>query len=110
MNTQPAVAGAAIIAGLIVGAGTYSARHGVGGPGAETSLATVAPQVPAIPHVRLAHWHPIRLPREARGAITPPATATLTAPTPIATATSQPPVTRSSPVASTDDSGEGGDD
>ena len=67
MNTQPAVAGAAIMAGLIVGGGAYAARHGSRQRPAprRRSLPAASPaRVPAIPHVRLAHWHPIRLPRD----------------------------------------------
>ena len=112
MNTQPAVAGAAIIAGLIVGGGAYAARHVVGAPGVEASIAArsgLVRQIPDVPHVRLAPWHPVRLPRAAgRVTVTPPPAV---APTPVATAPAQAPVTRTSPAASGDDSsGEGGDD
>lgn len=110
MNTQPAVAGAAILAGLIVGGGAYAARHGVGAPGTDASAAArsgVVRQIPDGPHVRLAEWHPVRVPRPAAPVAAPVAAA----PTPVVTAPASAPVTRTSPAASGDDSGsEGSDD
>ena len=61
MNRQPYVAGAAIVAGLIVGGGAYTARHGIGQPPVDSAAASrtsIAGQIPRAPHVRLAEWHP----------------------------------------------------
>ena len=66
MNRQPYVAGAAIVAGLIVGGGAYTARHGIGQPpvdSAAASRSSVAGQIPRVPHVRLAEWHPPKIPK-----------------------------------------------
>jgi hypothetical protein len=109
LNTQPALAGAAILAGLIVGGGAYAARHGVGAPGTDASAAArsgVTRQIPKVPHVRLAEWHPVRLPHTATRVAAPVAVT----PAPMATTPAQAPVTRTSPAASGDDSGEGGSD
>jgi hypothetical protein len=102
LNTQPTLAGAAILAGLIVGGGAYAARHGVGTPGTDASAAArsgVTRQIPEVPHVHLAEWHPVRLPHPAARVAAPVAvTPAPVATTPVATASGD------------DSGGEGSDD
>ena len=103
MNRQPYVAGAAIVAGLIVGGGAYTARHGIGQPPVDSAAASpssVAGQIPRVPHVRLAEWHPPKIPKVT----------VVRAVAPVAVVSSPAPVTRTSPVASGDDGQEAGDD
>ena len=91
MNRQPYVAGAAIVAGLIVGGGAYTARHGVGQPPVDSAAASpssVAGQIPRVPHVRLAEWHPPKIPKvTVVRAVAPVATS---APAPVAAVSSRP--------------------
>ena len=110
------ITGAAVLAGLIVGGGAYTARHGVDGPALAASAATRAEltrTAPTPPRAHLIRWNPVHVPQRPRVAAPPPAAtppiATQVAAAPVAVATAAPPTTRTSPVAS-DDSGEGGGD
>jgi hypothetical protein len=118
--SQPTtIAGAAVLAGLIVGGGAYTARHGVDGPALAASAAArggLIRQAPSVPRAHLHRWKPVHVPQHPRTAAPPPAAAA-SAPiavqaavaAPVVVATASQPTTRTSPVAS-DDSGEGGGD
>jgi hypothetical protein len=118
--SQPTtIAGAAVLAGLLVGGGAYTARHGVDGPALAASAAArggLIRQAPSVPRAHLHRWKPVHVPKHPRTAAPPPAAAAsapiavqaaVAAPAVVATASQ--PTTRTSPVAS-DDSGEGGGD
>lgn len=118
MSQPTTIAGAAVLAGLLVGGGAYTARHGVDGPALAASAAArggLIRQAPSVPRAHLHRWKPVHVPKHPRTAAPPPPAA----PAPIATqaavaapavvATASQPTTRTSPVAS-DDSGEGGGD
>jgi hypothetical protein len=111
VTSQPYVAGAAIMAGLIVGGAAYSVRHGVGQPstsGSAAARAGVEARIPGIPHLRLAEWHPPRIPALSSRSFAP---AAVPAPTPVVAASQEPPTTRTSPVSSDDgEHQEAGDD
>lgn len=110
MNRQPYVAGAAIVAGLIVGGGTYTVRHGIGQPPVDTAAGSrnsIVGHIPRVPHVRLAEWHPPQISKVTVRVVAPAVTS---APAPVAAVPSPAPVTRTSPVASGDDGREAGDD
>ena len=110
VNRQPYVAGAAIVAGLIVGGGAYTARHGIGQPPVDSAAASrtsIVGHIPRVPHVRLAEWHPPKIPKVTVRVVAPAVTS---APAPVAAVSSPAPVTRTSPVASGDDGEEAGDD
>lgn len=111
MSSQPYIAGAAIMAGLIVGGAAYSARHGVGQPsmsGSAAARAGVEARIPGIPRARLAEWHAPRIPAPSSRSLAPAAVA---APTPVAAPSQGPPTTRTSPVSSdAGESQEAGDD
>jgi hypothetical protein len=108
-----------VLAGLIVGGGAYTARHGVDGPALAASAAArsgLIRQAPSMPRAHLHRWKPVHVPKHPRTAAPPPAAAA-SAPiavqaavaAPVVVATASQPTTRTSPVAS-DDSGEGGGD
>jgi hypothetical protein len=115
--TQPTtIAGAAVLAGLIVGGGAYTARHGVDGPALAASAAArsgLTRQAPSVPRAHLARWKPVHVPKHSRPPAAPPSAAPApfvtqpAAAAPVAVATASQPTTRTSPV-SGDDSGEGG--
>lgn len=110
MTRQPAVVGAAVLAGLIVGGGAYTARHGVSDAALSSSArARSGLERQAGPlHVRLLHWHQPRVPATRPPALLP--STSLSAPQ-VAAVTAQTPVTRTSVIAGSEDStGEGGDD
>lgn len=115
--TQPTtIAGAAVLAGLIVGGGAYTARHGVDGPALAASAEArsgLTRQAPSVPRTHLKRWKPAHVPKRPPRAAAPPAAPAPTVPqtapaaAPVVVATAAQPTTRTSPVAS-DDSGEGG--
>lgn len=131
MITHPSVAGAAVLAGLIVAGGTYAARHDVGlGSGLQASTAARVRLEQELPLGRQRHtakhllaWHPPHVPK-IHVQHRPPAPVTIAAPAPAPTyvasapvATTAPvtrttpsaPVTKTSPVGG-DDGGGGSDD
>jgi hypothetical protein len=130
--THPSVAGAAVLAGLIVAGGTYAARHDVGlGSGLQASTAARVRLEQELPLGRRRHpakhllaWHPPHVPK-IHVQHRPPAPVTIAAPAPAPAptyvaaapvATTAPvtrtspsaPVTKTSPVGG--DDGGGGDD
>lgn len=125
MISHPSVAGAAVLAGLMVAGGGYAARHDVGlGSGLQASAtARAALEQELLPARRERHvarhiltWHPPHVPKIHVQA--PPAQVTLAAapaPTyttaaPVASAapvtSAAAPVTRTSPVGGDDGSGD----
>jgi hypothetical protein len=121
--THPSVAGAAMLAGLIVAGGSYAARHDVGlGNGLGASAAARASLERKLPLGREGRgqshqltWHPPHVPKihvRSQAAPSPvmvsaaPVT-TFAAPAPVAASQ---PVTRTSPVGGDDGSGDGGGD
>ena len=118
MSPPTTIASAAVLAGLIVGGGAYTARHGVDGPALAASAAArsgLIRQAPSMPRAHLHRWKPVHVPQHPRTAAPPPAAASAPIAVPAAVAapavvaTASQPTTRTSPVAS-DDSGEGGGD
>jgi hypothetical protein len=110
VTRQPAVVGAAVLAGLIVGGGAYTARHGVSDAALSSSAkARSGLERQAAPlHVRLLHWHQPRVPAP-RG--TAPLPSTALSASHVVAVTAQAPITRTSVIAGGEDStGEGGDD
>ena len=120
MSQPTTVAGVAVLAGLIVGGGAYTARHGVDGPALAASAdarSVLTRQSRSVPRAHLERWKPVHVPKPPTRAAAPsaaPAPATTVTPAaaaPVVVANASQPTTRTSPVAS-DDSGErgGGDD
>ena len=123
MSTHPSVAGAAVLAGLLVAGGSYAARHDVGLgsalPASAGARIRLERELAAgyMPHHRrpgLLAWHPPHVPKihvrppapvtvVAAVPVAPPV-APIAAPVPVATSA---PVTRTSPVGGDDG---GGDD
>jgi outer membrane murein-binding lipoprotein Lpp len=121
--SHPSVAGAAVLAGLMVAGGTYAARHDVGlGSGLQASAAARASLEQELPLGRERHvarhilsWHPPHVPKIHVHARPPAAPVTISAPAPTyvtaAPVASTAPVTRTSPSAPvTKTSPVGGDD
>lgn len=129
MTSHPSVAGAAVLAGLLVAGGSYAARHDVG-LGSALQASAVArlkleQELPVGRPRRVAthtlRWHPPHVPkikvhpRPPVPASTPTyVTATAAAPAvattaPVTRTSPAPPTTRTSPVGG-DDGGSGGDD
>ncbi len=127
MTSHPSVAGAAVLAGLLVAGGAYAARHDAGLGSALQASATARFKLeeelplgrPRRAATHTLRWHPphvpkIRVrPRPSTGGIRYAPTYVTAAPVPTTA-----PVTRTSPVAPTtrtspvgsDDDGSGGDD
>ncbi len=124
MIAHPSIAGAAVLAGLIVAGGGYTARHDLGlGSGLQTSAVartqlehelTLGRPRHRAPH--LLAWHPPRVPkihvhpRPAPAVVAAAPVFTAVAPAPAVTAApvaTSAPVTRTSPVGGDDG---GGDD
>jgi outer membrane murein-binding lipoprotein Lpp len=127
VTSHPSVAGAAVLAGLLVAGGAYAARHDAGLGSALQASATARSKLeqelplgrPRRVATHTLRWHPPHVPKihvDPR----PPAAGIGYAPTyvtaaPVATTA---PVTRTSPIAPTtrtspvgsDDEGSGGDD
>ena len=127
MTSHPSVAGAAVLAGLLVAGGSYAARHDVGlGSALQASAAArmkLEQELPMGRPRRVAthtlRWHPPHVPKikvqprppaSTPTYVTAPAAAPAVATTAPVTRTSPaPPTTRTSPVGG-DDGGSGGDD
>lgn len=126
MISHPSVAGAAVLAGLMVAGGTYAARHDVGlGSGLQSSATARVRLEQELPLGRERHtakhilaWHPPHVPKihiQHRPPAPAPVTVAVPAPTPTyvtaAPAAASAPVTRTSPPAPvTRTSPVGGDD
>jgi hypothetical protein len=121
--THPSVAGAAVLAGLLVAGGSYAARHdmglGSGLPASATARTRLEHELTAgyVRHHRTRHllaWQPPHVPK-IHVHHAPPAPVTVAAPAPVtytaAPAVAAAPVTRTSPAAPvTRTSPVGGDD
>jgi hypothetical protein len=125
--THPSVAGAAVLAGLIVAGGAYSARHDLGlgdglqaSAGARLQLEHELPLGHAGRHRRLLSWQAPHVPKVhvRRVVATPsvivssaaPVAAPAVAPAPTTRTSPAAPTTRTSPVPTTRTSPVGGDD
>ncbi len=123
MISHPSVAGAAVLAGLMVAGGTYAARHDIGlGAGLPVSAAARATlqrelQVghEAHPALHVLTWRPPHVPKihvhhrpPQVAVVAAPVVVAAAAPAPVATATTAP-VTRTSPAGG-DGGGDGGGD
>ena len=128
MTSHPSVAGAAVLAGLLVAGGSYAARHDVGlGPALQASAAArlrLEQELPmGLPRRATIHtlqWHPPHVPRihvqprppasaPTYATAAPIATPAVAATAPVTRTSPAPPTTRTSPVGG-DDGGSGGDD
>jgi hypothetical protein len=119
--SHPSVAGAAVLAGLIVAGGSYAARHDMGlGNGLESSATARASLARELPLGRQGRgqrhqltWHPPDVPKihvrsqAPRVIVSAAPVTTFAAPAPVAASS---PVTRTSPVGGNDGSGDGGGD
>jgi hypothetical protein len=131
VTTPPSVAGAAMLAGLIVAGGAYTARHdlglGAGLPASATARARLEQELLHPARLRHRHellsWHPPKVPKIHPRRVAPApqpvivtASAAPVAAAPAATAapvtrtSPAPPVTRTSPVGGDDGGSGGGDD
>ena len=128
MTSHPSVAGAAVLAGLLVAGGSYAARHDVGlGSALQASAAARLKLEQDLPTGRprrvVTHtlrWHPPHVPKikvhPQPPALAPTPTYVTAAAAPAVATTAPvtrtspaPPTTRTSPVGG-DDGGSGGDD
>jgi len=127
VTSHPSVAGAAVLAGLLVAGGSYAARHDVGlGSALQASAAarfkleqelllgrprrlathTLQWHPPHVPRIQVHPRPPTYTPTYVTAAPAAPAVATTA---PVTRTSPAPPTTRTSPVGG-DDGGSGGDD